>query len=215
MLDENLVAGLVKRRVVTDTFRRLPPEKKTQIYETAVRLFGRYGYDGLPVDRFCREAGISKGSFFQYFPSKSHLLEFVILIFDDYFARWIAEVRGQDRKGLARDRLQHLYHAVVMNAKLYPAEKLFYLFVTNALAHSGVEVSGIDIERHVHLYVREIIERGEETGEIRTDIHIDQTGHLLAVIFGALVGKEFGNWTGAPRPSGEYLISLLFDGIKA
>jgi AcrR family transcriptional regulator len=215
MLDENLVAGLVKRKVVTDTFRRLPPEKKNLIYETAVGLFGRYGYDGLPVDRFCRDAGISKGSFFQYFPSKSHLLEFVILIFDDYFARWIGEVRKQDKGGLAKVRLQHLYHAVVMNAKLYPAEKQFYLFATHALAHSGIEISGIDIERHVHSYVREIIERGEETGEIRSDIRIDQTGHLLAVIFGALVGREFGNKGGPPRPSGEYLISMLFDGIKA
>jgi AcrR family transcriptional regulator len=215
MLDENLVAVLAKRKIVSETFRRLPPDKKTLIYESAVKLFGRYGYDGLPVDRLCKEAGISKGSFFQYFPSKSHLLEFVILIFDDYFGRWIAEVRKQDRGGLARDRLMHLYHAVVLNAKLFPSEKLFYLFVTSALEHSGVVIEGIDIERHVHDYVNEIMARGEETGEIRSDVRIEQTGHLLAVIFSALVGREFGNKGGAARPSGEYLISLLFDGIKA
>ena len=109
----------------------------------------------------------------------------------------------------------HLYHAVVLNAKLFPSEKLFYLFATNALEHSGVVIKGIDVERHVHTYVEEIIARGEQTGDIRSDIQIEQTGHLLAVIFGALVGKEFGNKSGPARPSGEYLISLLFDGIKA
>ncbi len=215
LLDENLIVRLVKRKIASETFRRLPPDKKAMIYETAIKLFGRYGYDGLPVDRLCREAGISKGSFFQYFPSKSHLLEFAILVFDDYFARWIEEVHGQDTGGLARDRLRQLYHAVVLNAKLYPAEKQFYLFVTGALAHSGVVIEGIDMERHVHRLVKEIIERGEKTGEIRGDINIEQTGHLLAVLFGALVGREFGNKGKVPRPSGEYLISLLFDGIKA
>ena len=91
MLDENVIVELVGRKVVSDTFRRLAPEKKLQVYRAATRLFGTYGYDGLSVNRICREAGISKGSFFQYFESKSYLLEFTILIFDDYLAKWVAE----------------------------------------------------------------------------------------------------------------------------
>ncbi|MCM2272995.1 MAG: TetR/AcrR family transcriptional regulator [candidate division Zixibacteria bacterium] len=215
LLDENLIAQLAKQKVVTETFRRLPPEKKNLIYQTAVRLFGRYGYDGLPIDRLCREAGISKGSFFQYFPSKTHLLEFVILVFDDFFGKWIADVKRQEKAVLARDRLLHLYHAVVLNAKLFPAEKIFYLFATHAVEHAGVEIEGIDIERHVHEHVQQIIERGEETGEIRRDVKPELTGYLVAIIFGALVTREYAGKRISSRPSGEYLISVLFDGIKA
>ncbi len=214
MVDENVVAQLVRRRIVSDTFRRLVPEKKERLYTTAIKLFGNYGYDGLPVDRLCKEAGISKGSFFQYFPSKSHLLEFAILVFDDYLARWVAEIRKSETAVLARDRLLHLYHAVVVNAKLYPSEKVFYLFVTNATAHAGVAVEGIDLERHVANYVREIVTRGEQTGEIRGDIDITMTAHLVSIMFGELVGRESGGKRTTARPSGESLISFLFDGIK-
>jgi len=59
LLDENVIAELVERKVVSDTFRRLAPDKKELVYRTAIRLFGKYGFDGLPVDRICREAGIS------------------------------------------------------------------------------------------------------------------------------------------------------------
>ncbi len=215
MIDENLVVQLVRRKIASERFRRLPPDKKNLIYQTAIRLFGTYGYDGLPVDRLCTEAGISKGSFFQYFPSKSHLLEFAILVFDDYLAQWIREVRSREKAVLARDRLLHLYHAVVVNAKLFPSEKIFYLFVTNASAHAGVQVEGIDLERHLYRYVQEIIERGEQTGEIRGDIDVVLSGYVVSIIFGALIGREFAAKKIKSRPSGEYLVSLLFDGIKA
>lgn len=61
MLDENVIADLVRRRVVSDTFRRLTPDKKLLVYRAATHLFGEYGYDGLAVDRICHDAGISKG----------------------------------------------------------------------------------------------------------------------------------------------------------
>ena len=103
-------------------------QHRDRIVQTAVRLFGEYGYDGLAVDRFCREAGISKGSFFQYFESKSHLLEFVVLVFDDYLARWVTELRHREKAALARDRLMYLYQSLVVNAKLHSSEERFYLF---------------------------------------------------------------------------------------
>lgn len=214
MLNENIIADLARKRVVSDTFRRLPPEKKELIYNEAIELFGRYGYDGLPVDRLCKEAGISKGSFFQYFPSKMHLLEFVILLFDDRLSNWIAEIKSQETGPRARDRLMHLYHAAVANAKLFPSEKLFYLFVTHAMEHAGVVIEGIDIERHLHAHVKQIIERGVQTGEIRGDIKPELIAYLVAIVIGALIGREYGSKSISSRPTGEQLISVLFDGVK-
>jgi len=219
-LNENLIAELVELKVITDTFRRLPPDKKGQIYGQGIRLFGRYGYDGLSVDRICRECAISKGSFFQYFPSKTHLLELVLLLFDDYVAQWVGDVRRRETVVHARDRLLYLYHELIINSKLYRAEQTFYLFATRGLNHAGVEIEGIDPERHFREYIADIIERGEETGEIRGDFEVDRTAHLVALIIDAIVGRQF-----SPRRQsgqrmtasqvGEYLISFLFDGIKA
>lgn len=215
MLDENLIVELVRRRVVTDRFRRLPPDKKQLIYETTVRLFGEYGYDGLPVDRLCREAGISKGSFFQYFESKSHLLEFSILVFDDYLEKWVAEVRRAETSVLVRDRLRYLYDALVVNSKLFAPEKRFYMFVTNALHHAGIEIQGFDIGRHINAYIVEIVTRGNATGEIRGDFDVALTGHLVSAIMEALLQQQFTGRRLPRKETGDYLVSFLMDGVKA
>lgn len=215
MLDENVVAELVRRKVVTDTFRRLTLEKKERLYRTAVRLFGKYGYDGLAVDVICRQAGISKGSFFQYFPSKSHLLEFAVLVFDDYLTRMVEEIRKQEKAVLARDRILYLYHAVAVNTRLFEDEQAFYLFVTAAVRHAAIMLEGIDLERHFREYITEIIERGEKTGEIRGDFEIELTGYLVSIIIEGMVRRHYSHHRVPTRPMGEYLISFLFDGIKA
>lgn len=214
-IDENTIADLVKRSIVTDTFRRLPLDKRERVYRTSIRLFGEYGYDGLSVDQFCREAGISKGSFFQYFPSKTHLLEFAILVFDDYLARWAAELREHEKAVMAPDRLLYFYRALVTNTRLHATEQKFYLFITHALHHAGVALQGFDLERHFHEYIAEIIARGVQTGEIRADYEVDLTGHLVSLIMGALVSREYRGQLYTRTEMEDYLVSFLFDGIKA
>ncbi len=215
VIDENLTAELARRGIVTETFRRLAPDKKDLIYRTAVELFGKFGYDGLSVEQLCREAAISKGSFFQYFPSKSHLLEYVVLIFDEFLTRWMAELRQAETAVLACERLHYLYHALVVNSKLYPAQERFFLFVTRGLEHAAVELEGIDLERHFNEYIAEIIERGEQTGEIRGDFDVELTAHLTSLIIEGLLRRRYSGRRLPRRETGDYLISFLFDGIKA
>lgn len=214
-LDENLVVDLVARGTVHDTFRRLPPDKKERLYRTALKLFGEYGYDGLAIDQLCREAGISKGSFFQYFPSKTHLLEFAVLVFDNYLDSVVTELRKHEPSGLARKRLLYLYQSLVIGSRLYADEERFYLFVTRALDHAAVKLHGVDLERHFNQYVADIIRRGEQAGEVRGDFDAKLTGQLCALIIGALVRRHYSGRNRDYRPMGDYLISFLFDGIKA
>ena len=215
MLDENITADLARRGIVTDTFRRLTPDKKEMVYSAAIDLFGKFGYDGLAVDQLCREAAISKGSFFQYFPSKSHLLEFVVLMFDDFLEKWIRDLRQEETAVLARERLLHLYDAIVINSKLYSAQERFFLFVTHGLEHAAVRLEGIDFERHFNDYIAEIIQRGEQTGEIRGDFDVELTAHLTSMLIEGLIRRRYSAGHLPRHETGEYLISFLFDGIKA
>ena len=215
MLDENLIADLARRGIVTDTFRRLAPDKKELIYSASIDLFGKYGYSGLAVDQLCREAAISKGSFFQYFPSKSHLLEFVVLMFDEFLAKWMHDQRESEIAVLARERLLHLYDGIVVNSKLYPTQERFFLFVTRGLEHEAVQLEGIDLERHFNNYITEIIQRGEQTGEIRGDFDVELTAHLTSLLIEGLIRHQYSAGHLPRHETAEYLISFLFDGIKA
>jgi hypothetical protein len=50
--------------------------KKTAIVATAVRLFTERGFHGTPTSLIAREAGISNGTLFHYFPTKEELINF-------------------------------------------------------------------------------------------------------------------------------------------
>lgn len=214
-LDENLVLELVESKIITETFRRLDPAKKARIYQTAIKLLAEYGYDGLAIDQLCSDASISKGSFFQYFPSKSHLFEFSILVFDNYLHQWVTEIRKNETSVFVRDRLSYLYQALVINSKLYKEEERFYLYLTSSRDHATVVIEGLDPSRHFQEYINDIIERGVETGEVRSDFRVDLTGYLVTLIIEGLIRRQFTNQILSRREMGDYLISFLFDGIKS
>ncbi len=213
-MDENLIAALAKRGIVSDTFRRLDPEKKEFVYRTAARLFGEYGYDGLPVDRFCAEAKVSKGSFFQYFPSKSHLLEFTLLSFDNYLERWVRDIRQAERAVLARDRLKYAYDVLVLNSRLSDDERRFYQFATHAIIHAGVAVAGVDLERHIRMYLDQIVARAVETGEIRGDQPVELLSSLVNAFVRGLIDRAYVGRKPRPSETADNFVSFLFDGVK-
>jgi AcrR family transcriptional regulator len=214
LINENLIAELVARGTVHDTLRRLSADKKERLYRTALHLFGKFGYDGTAVDRYCREAGISKGSFFQYFPSKLHLLEFAVIVFDDYLEQVVVELKTNEPSGHARDRLRYLYQSLVVNSRLFSEAERFYTFVVHGLEHAAVSLEGLDIARHFEGYVREIIVQGEESGEIRGDFDPELTSQLCSAVLEALARRRYIGRDRPRRQIEEYLISFLFDGIK-
>ena len=50
-------------------------ERRRQLLDRAVELFGEHGYDELSMAAFAREAGISKPLLYHYFPRKRDLFE--------------------------------------------------------------------------------------------------------------------------------------------
>ncbi len=58
-------------------------ERRTEILETAERLFLEHGYDETPVELIIKEIGIAKGTFYHYFRSKNELLDAIVDILID------------------------------------------------------------------------------------------------------------------------------------
>jgi AcrR family transcriptional regulator len=50
------------------------PGNREKILDTALRLFTQYGVDATPTARISKEAGISTGTLFHYFPDKDKLV---------------------------------------------------------------------------------------------------------------------------------------------
>lgn len=70
----------------TDTFLRLPEEKRTRFLDAAWEEFGRVKFGDVSINQIIRKAGIPRGSFYQYFAGKEELFDYLVL---DVQARFV------------------------------------------------------------------------------------------------------------------------------
>ena len=53
------------------------PRKQREIVSTATHLFKRFGVKRVSVEEICREAGVSKATFYKYFSNKVELVKYI------------------------------------------------------------------------------------------------------------------------------------------
>lgn len=72
--------------------------KMKHIIDAAIRCFAVKGFHSTSTAEICREAGMSPGNVFHYFPNKNSIIEAIVLedaqLFDDIFCRYEAEEGG-------------------------------------------------------------------------------------------------------------------------
>ena len=67
-------------KTVAATQESLIKTTRGQILEAALRLFTTQGFDATPTAQISKEANVSTGTFFHYFPNKNAILEQLFLL---------------------------------------------------------------------------------------------------------------------------------------
>ncbi len=166
-------------------------ETRDRIFETSSRLFKEKGFEGTTVDEITKEAGIAKGTFFNYFPTKESLLsyfreqreEFIIGIMQDQMAREIP----------VREKIESfLIHVAEYYEKDRELLRLLFFEQRRLLMSSGHSLShGDHRKKKQELFIGmlgDLTSEGMQKGEIKSDIDpklVAQTLH--AVYFHSLM----------------------------
>ena len=91
------------------------PRVRARILEAASKRFQSFGYRRTGVAEIARDAGISAGTIYRYFPSKEDIFRAVMRTF---LERWLDRVRrALDEPGTPLERLMRLGPASVEHAK--------------------------------------------------------------------------------------------------
>lgn len=182
-------------------------ETRNKIFEVAGRLFKEKGFENTTVDEITREAGIGKGTFFNYYPTKEALLvDFVKekeeLLFD--------LVQNELRKNIhVREKIKN---ALLTVAKSNEKNKeLTRLFVVEHLRHYGYNER---TSRGLNTLLNKILEKGVEAGEIRNSIDIRKASENITGIYYASLMEWL--WSESDYSFSEDIsikIDMIFDGI--
>lgn len=123
----------------TKTFFNLNHEKKNRIIEVSKREFSKYSFYDTSINRIVKEAGISRGSFYQYFEDKEDLFIYILNDYKNIIMEWIKEKVNNERKDIFE--LMLLVYDYITDKNIGGEDKEFLITI----------ISNMDIKLTKHL----------------------------------------------------------------
>jgi AcrR family transcriptional regulator len=174
-------------------------KKREQIVSTAEDLFSRFGAKRVTVDEVCREAGVSKMTFYKHFPNK---VELVRSIRDN----WVEECFKKF------DEINTMDLPFMEKINLMTRWKLEFATRVNAEFIRELVSTDDAMEQFKRRYLGNI-KKAQEKGEVRSDIDLEFLWLVMEKL-GELVMN--GSWKSVCSELSQYqqqLRTLLWFGL--
>ena len=186
---------------------------RARLLEAAAAEFAVAGVDGANVNRISLNAGLAKGTIYNYFRSKRDLF---LAVVEEASSQAVAGGLALDEDACTDERLRALLESDVEWVREH--EDFARVLVREALAGDPRHQAGIVaaaapfVER-----VSEIIAAAVERGEIRADLDIGQLALLFSGLCELAVSLHWGaggGWPGLDEIP-ELVTRLFLDGVGA
>lgn len=156
---------------------------REKIIDAAWRLFYRQGYDDTTVEEIIEESGTSRGSFYHYFPAKDDLLSTLADVFD---RKYEALMRSIDPDMDRFDQLMYLNRELfAMMENSTPLDLVARLYSSQLVTRG--DKSLMDHNRIYYRLLRQIVLQGQERGELRADVTVNEMVRAYALCERALI----------------------------
>jgi len=150
---------------------------KGKIVSAAWKLFYEQGYDNTTVEEIVEESGTSRGSFYHYFEGKDALLSSLSYLFDDKYEALKEPLTQIDP---AFQKLIFLNQELFGMIENQIALDLLTRMYSTQLVTKG-EKHVLDYNRVYYKLLRQIAKEGQEKGELRDDISVNEIVKLYAM----------------------------------
>src|SRR5690348_14921507 len=144
-------------------------EIKERIFRTALQLFAKKGYVNTRVEEITAAADVAKGTFFNYFPTKEHLLVALSEHQQEVVRRAGAAAKNAKSVKPVIEQFAHDIAAGPGGSPLMMRSLLGTAFLHQAMVKRFSELLTFGRGE-----IAKIMERGQELGEIRTDRSAEQ-----------------------------------------
>ena len=154
-----------------------------KIIDAAWLLFYRQGYDDTTVEEIIEESGTSRGSFYHYFPGKDALLSTLSDVFDQKYTALMEDIDPEmDRFDQLMYLNRELFAMIENSISLELLARLYsYQLVTRG------DKSLLDHNRIYYRLLRQIVLQGQQRGELREDVTVNEMVRVYALCERALI----------------------------
>src|ERR1700733_2419600 len=164
--------------------KRRSAETRERLFRSALDLFARKGFTETTVEDITEAADVGKGTFFNYFPSKEHIL----LAFGEMqLAKLDAAVAEARRTG---EPMPQFLRSLGVRMTQEPGRNpgIIRVLLQAYLAANPVREALLALQKRVRALHTEIVVLGQERGEIRRDLPAAEISDVFRqTIFGTLL----------------------------
>jgi AcrR family transcriptional regulator len=163
---------------------RRSAETRERLFRAALDLFARKGFVETTVEDITEAADVGKGTFFNYFPSKDHIL---VSFGEMQLAKLEAAIEHARRTNTAmQDFLRSLGRRMTEEPNRNPT--IMRTFLQAFLSTTPVRTAIAVLQERAHALHTQIIELGQVRGEIRKDLPASELAQVFRqTIFGTLL----------------------------
>jgi AcrR family transcriptional regulator len=195
--------------VPSDRRARRSAAIRESLFRSALDLFAAKGFVETTVEDITEAADVGKGTFFNYFPSKEHLL---VAFSDMQIGKLQAAV---DLVSESREPMPSFLRTLSVNMTAEPARNpaiVRALLQANLSSGAVCEIMRINHARS-HALLTKLVQTGQDRGEIRNDLPAAEIAHVLRqTVFGTLLmWSVFGDSSLPKRIHAAF--DLLWNGI--
>lgn len=159
------------------TFDKISPDKRDKILNVAVHEFATFGFENANINTIAKKAGVSVGSLYKYFDTKTDLFLTSINYGIETLKVLLGEVVGSDADILLK--LEHILRAAIDFSRRYGEMIMLYNeFTTESNAELGKQLVEKMEALTAQAYKAAIIQ-GQVDGEIRADIDPGMAAFLV------------------------------------
>jgi AcrR family transcriptional regulator len=181
------------RRAPRSTWDNLDAARRERVLRAAMAEFGRHGYSGGSLNVIAREAGVAKGSLFQYFTDKFDFFAYVaeqtsVAI----YAEMVPHLDGGPRPGETfLEFFQRLVDVWIGYMDAHPLERGVTAATTMELDPQVRQAVREPVHRLYAQGVRPLLEGAIASGELAADTDVDALLSMLVLLLPHLALAPF------------------------
>ena len=173
---------------MADWRQRQKEALRQEIYAAALALFKEHGYDDTSVQQITARVGVAKGTFFNHFPSKEHVLE-----------QWYHGITFDSLEAARRRPWQGAENVVIFLCESMAAQAQVAPELLEAKARHGASPLLAQAEKvqddEMDAFVLECCRRGQRDGELRPDLDLP----FFVGAVGAMLTGTSREWSASGR----------------
>ena len=186
-------------------------DKQKDILKAAIRVFSEHGFDGAKMEAIAKEAGIGKGTVYEYFESKDRLFEEILIFSVDQFSLGLKD--NIDKGKTIEEKIVNCsrFNAEFLNNHM----EFMHIALQVKMLSKEIRVHHMAVQAVIYGYYKEMVKAAKAKGEFRSDLDEELAMYCIT---GTLEQFCKHRIFMDPRPLGEIdhqaIVEIMLRGLK-